>query len=135
MPGEIPREIMDAILETLPVEITILDENDRIIGWNNVRGGRIFERPARVLGQDVRACHSEKSLGAIDRMLREMRAGERDAARMWYEEKPAEGRGTRTILIDYLALRDARGRYLGCIEALQNIEDLRGLTGEKRTLD
>lgn len=135
MPGEIPREIMDAILETLPVEITILDENDRIIGWNDMKSGRIFERPARVLGQDVRVCHSEKSLGTIDRMLGEMRTGARDAARFWYDEKLAEGRGTRTILIDYVALRDARGRYLGCIEALQNIERLRALTGEKRTLD
>ena len=135
MQGEIPRDIMNAILDTLPVELTVLDENDRIIAWNDVRGGRIFDRPARVLGQDVRACHSEKSLGTIDRMLGEMKAGKRDAARFWYNEKPAEGRKARTIVIDYLALRDARGRYLGCIEALQDIEGLRALTGEKRTLD
>ena len=135
MPGEIPRDIMDAILQTLPVELTILDENDRIIAWNDVRGGRIFERSERILGTDVRACHSEKSLGLIDRMLGEMKAGERDAARMWYEHKTAEGQGTHVIVIDYLALRDARGRYLGCIEAVQDVEGLRALTGEKRTLD
>ncbi len=135
MPGEIPRGIMDAILDALPVELTVLDENDRIIAWNDMKGGRIFERPARVLGQDVRLCHNEKSIALIDRMLGEMKAGERDAARFWYHEKGAEGQGARMVVIDYLALRDARGRYLGCIEALQNIEGLRALTGEKRTLD
>ncbi len=135
MPGEIPHDIMEAILETLPLELTVLDEDDRIIAWNDRRGGRIFERPARVLGQDVRGCHNEKSIAIIDRLLGEMKAGERDAARFWYHEKGAEGKGARMVVIDYLALRDDRGRYLGCIEALQNIEGLRALTGEKRTLD
>ncbi len=135
MPGEIPRDMMEAILETVPVELTVLDEDDRIIAWNEMRGARIFERPARILGQDVRACHNDASVAVIDRMLREMKAGERDAARFWYEQKPGEGHGPRMIVVDYLALRDAGGRYLGCIEALQNIEGLRALTGEKRTLD
>jgi len=39
------------------------------------------------------------------------------------------------VLVEYYALRDRDGRYLGCIEALQNIDGIRALAGEKRTLD
>jgi len=134
MLNELPREISDAILETIPVELTILDENDRIIGWNR-DGARIFDRPARILGRDVRSCHSEKSLGMVERMLREMKAGERDSARFWYEDEVAGERGKRKLLVEYYALRDRNGKYIGCIEALQDITGLASLGGEKRTLD
>ena len=132
MKGKLPRKIVDAILETLPIEITVLDENDRIIAWNTCRP-RIFGRPADVLGCDVRTCHSVKSLDMLERMLREMKSGERETARFWYDQI-VEGRSQK-ILIDYFAIRDEKGRYLGCIEALQNVEPFRALEGEKRTLD
>jgi len=132
MVGEPSPEILEAIFETMPIEITILDEKDRIVGWN-ARRPRLFHRPAEVLGRDVRACHSEKSLGMLETMLREMKEGKRESARFWYDQA-AEG-VKRKILIEYHALRDTSGRYLGCIEALQDVEPLRSLEGEKRTLD
>jgi PAS domain S-box-containing protein len=132
MIGTIPPEIIDAILETVPLEITVLDENDRIIGWNT-RRPRIFGRPAEVLGRDVRGCHSEKSLGLLETILGEMKAGTRERARFWYDE--SVGDVPRKILVEYCALRDMAGRYIGCVEALQDIEGFRSLEGEKRTLD
>jgi len=132
MKGRLPSEIVDAILETLPVEITVLDENDRIIAWNT-RRPRMFARPAEVLGRDVRTCHSVKSLDMLERMLREMKSGERESARLWYDQMVEES--SQKILIDYFAIRDEKGRYLGCVEALQNMEPFRALEGEKRTLD
>jgi hypothetical protein len=132
MRGAIPPEIIDALLDTIPVELTILDEHDRIIGWNSGRP-RLFERTPEIMGSDVRACHSTKSLGLLERMLSEMKEGTRSSARFWYDEEREGAR--RKILVDYFALRDQTGRYLGCIEALQEISDLRSLEGEKRTLD
>jgi PAS domain S-box-containing protein len=132
MKGKLPGNVVDAILETLLVEITVLDENDRIIAWNT-RRPRIFGRPAEVLGRDVRSCHSVKSLDMLERMLREMKSGERESARLWYDQV-VEGRSQK-ILIDYFAIRDEKGRYLGCVEALQSVEPFRALEGEKRTLD
>lgn len=132
MIGKLQAEIAEAIFEALPVEITVLDENDRIIAWDT-RRPRLFGRPANVLGRDVRACHSVKSLDMLERMLREMKSGERETARLWYDQI-VDGRAQK-ILVDYLALRGEDGRYLGCVEALQNLEPLRCLEGEKRTLD
>ena len=132
MPGKLAPAIVDAILETIPLELTILDAEDRIVGWN-ARRPRIFGRPPELLGRDVRECHSQKSLPMLERMLREMKEGARESARFWYDEK-VEGI-TQKVLVEYFALRDERGRYMGCVETLQNVEPLRSLEGERRTLD
>jgi PAS domain S-box-containing protein len=132
MIGKLTREIVDAILETLPIEITVLDENDRLVAWNT-RRARIFSRPAEVLGTDVRECHSVKSLDMVEMLLREMKSGKRESARFWYDQM-VEGRSQK-ILVEYFAIRDGKDRYLGCVEALQNVEPMRALEGEKRTLD
>jgi PAS domain S-box-containing protein len=132
MQGRLTQAILDALLDTIPVELTVLDENDRIIGWNTGRP-RIFGRSPEIMGRDVRACHSERSLGTLERMLREMKEGTRESARFWYDEV-VDG-ASQKILVEYYALRDRAGRYLGCVEALQGIGALRSLEGEKRTLD
>lgn len=132
MIGKLSREIVDAILETLPVEITVLDGNDRIVAWNT-RRPRIFDRPAEVLGRDIRECHSAKSIDMVEKLLREMKSGKRENARFWYDQMVEER--SQKIVVDYFAIRDDMGRYLGCIESLQNVESFRFLEGERRTLD
>ncbi len=132
MTGKISREIVDAILETLPLEMTVLDENDRIVWWNT-RHPRFFERTDGILGSDVRSCHSEKSVPMIDRLLREMKAGERERARFWYNR--IDDGVPRKLVVDYIAIRDGSGRYLGCIETLQDVAPFRFIEGEKRVLD
>jgi hypothetical protein len=132
MTGTISREIADAILETISLEMTLIDENDRIVWWNS-RRSRIFARPEKVLGTDVRACHSVKSLDMVERLLREMKAGERERARFWYN-RIAEGI-LQKLVVDYIAIRDGSGRYVGCIETLQDVAPFRFIEGEKRELD
>ncbi len=132
MTGKLSREIVEALLETLPLEMTVLDENDRVVWWN-IRKPRFFERANDILGRDVRSCHSEKSVGMIDRLLREMKAGERENARFWYN-RIDEG-VPRKLVVDYIAIRDAGGRYVGCVETLQDVAPFRFIEGERRELD
>jgi hypothetical protein len=132
MTGKLASPIVDAILETLPLEMTVIDENDRIVWWNT-RRPRNFERADDILGRDVRSCHSEKSVGMIDRLLREMKTGERESARFWYN-RIDEG-VPRKLVVEYIAIRDESGRYLGCVETLQDVAPFRYLEGERKTLD
>lgn len=132
MTGKLPRALAEAALETISLEMTVIDENDRIVWWNS-RRPRIFARPENVLGTDIRACHSVKSLDTVETLIREMKAGKREIARMWYDET-ADG-VTRKLVIEYLAIRDESGRYLGCIETLQDAAPLCSLEGERKTLD
>jgi hypothetical protein len=128
MIGGLSGEVLDALLEALPVEFSVLDGNDRVLAWNK-HATRIFKRPPAALGRDVRSCHPKKSLSKVELILAEMKAGRRDSARFWIDL------GGRKIVIEYLALRNPDGKYLGCLEATQDITELRSLSGEKRLLD
>jgi hypothetical protein len=130
---KLPHALAEAVLETVPLEMTLIDENDRIVWWNT-RRPRIFQRADRILGTDVRSCHNAESNRTIDRLLREMKAGERDLARMWFDRTGADG-APQKLLIEYIAVRDAAGRYLGCLETLQDALPLGALEGERKTLD
>ena len=39
------------------------------------------------------------------------------------------------ILIEFFALRDEAGKYIGCLEFTRDVEWIRKLEGEKRLLD
>ncbi len=64
-----------------------------------------------------------------------MRAGKRDKAQFWID-LPLGPNGTKEkVLIEYYALRDTKGTYLGCLESSQNISKYQKINGEKRLLD
>jgi len=134
MIGKLPEDVLEAVLDTLPVEFSVLDAKDRVLGWNK-HETRIFKRPTGVVGRNVRDCHPKKSLHKVETILSEMKSGTRDRARFWIDLN-IEGIGEpQKILIEYYALRDSKGNYLGCLEASQNITDKQRITGEKRLLD
>ena len=132
MIGQLPETVLQALVETVPFEFSVIDENDRVLAWNK-HETRIFKRPTGVIGRDVRNCHPPKSLHVVERLLEEMKQGTRDKARFWIDLPVDDER--QKVLIEYYALRDPGGKYLGCLEVTQNIHDLQSLTGEKRLLD
>jgi hypothetical protein len=134
MIGKPSDKVLEAILETLPVEFSVLDKNDKVLTWNK-HETRIFKRPTGVLGRDVRKCHPEKSLAKVETILDEMKTGKRDKAMFWIDLPLGEHGENHKVLIQYLALRDTNGQYLGCLEASQDITDMQKLNGEKRLLD
>ena len=134
MTGELPDDVLNAVLETIPVQISVIDENDRVLGWNK-HETRIFKRPVGVIGRDVRNCHPKRSLGKVEQILREMKDGKRDEATFWIDLPIGESKEKHKVLIQYFALRNEDGKYLGCLEASQDINDIQKITGEKRLLD
>jgi DUF438 domain-containing protein len=134
MKGTLPRELLDALLETLPVEFSVVDADDKVAAWNK-HESRIFKRPEAVIGKDVHQCHPKKSLDKVETILREMKANKRDRARFWIDLAIGPGGKKQKVMIEYLALRSADGKYLGCLEASQNIADIQSLAGEKRLMD
>jgi PAS domain S-box-containing protein len=132
MIGTLPENVLKALLETIPVEFSVVDAEDRVLAWNK-HESRIFKRPEGVLGRNVQNCHPKKSLQKVEQILQEMRVGMRDKARFWID-LTIDGEKQK-VLIEYYALRDTEGTYLGCLEASQNIQELQALTGEKRLLD
>ena len=134
MIGELDKNVLDALLETIPVEFSVVDKNDTVLAWNR-HETRIFKRPKGVVGRNVRDCHPKGSLNKVEAILAEMKAGKRDKAQFWID-LPMQGKDTpQKIMIEYYALRDTAGKYLGCLEASQNITEIQKITGQKRLLD
>jgi DUF438 domain-containing protein len=127
-------KMMKALYETVPMEITVIDANDEVAGWNR-HEGRLFKRPLSSLGLNFRNCHPEASLAKVEQIVREMREGKRDRARFWIDMNVGTDAKKHKILIEFYALRDESGEYLGCMECTQDVEEIRDLEGVKRLLD
>ena len=121
------KETLEAMLNSLPVEISFVDEDD-VVRYFNKDGDRIFPRPRSVIGRKVQDCHPRKSVDKVQQILEEMKAGTRDVAEFWIDLKG------RKVYIRYFAVRDADANYLGCLEVSQDITDIQKIKGEKRLL-
>lgn len=134
MIGLLPNDVLETILETVPIEFSVLDTNDKVLGWNK-HETRIFKRPEAVVGRDVRNCHPQKSLGKVEQILSEMKSGKRNKAEFWVDLPIGEKEEKRKILIQYFALRNKNRDYIGCLEVSRDITDIQKIKGEKRLLD
>ncbi len=120
MKGKIPENMLEPVIDSLPVELTLTDADDKIIMWSNIKT-EIFHRPDNILGQDVRKCHSEKSMDKLDKLLAGMKSGNIDNQAMIIDCKGPDG-GPAKVRIEYLAVRDFQGKYLGCVEMTNYVE-------------
>ncbi|TFF93293.1 MAG: PAS domain S-box protein [Promethearchaeota archaeon] len=134
MKGLIPKLMLEIIFESFPVSISVLDVNDKVIGWNHHKTG-FFKRPESVLGKDVRNCHPKKSLDKEEKVLSEMKQGTRNKTRFWIDNQLDYEKQPKKILIEYYAIRDIDGNYVGCVEMTQDISDILRIEGEKHLLD
>lgn len=113
--GELSGGQLQSLLENMGVELTFIDEEDRI-RFFATGPNPIFERDESILGTDVMACHPQETHDAVRRMLDEMKAGVIDEM-----TEPLKQKGTKVIHVRYVALRDEEGNYRGCLEVVQDI--------------
>jgi PAS domain S-box-containing protein len=125
--GSFSREEIEAVFETLPVDITFVDKDDRVRYFSKSKE-RIFVRMKAIIGRKVQQCHPEKSVHLVNQILDDFKSGRRDVADFWIDFRG------RFVYIRYFPVRNANGDYLGCLEVTQDITDLRSLEGEKRLL-
>jgi DUF438 domain-containing protein len=126
--GALTREQINLMLTHLPVDVTFVDEHDRVRYFSQGRE-RIFDRSAAIIGREVTKCHPPQSVHKVQVILDDFRSGKRDVAEFWIQM------GGAFVHIRYYALRDAQGTYKGCIEVSQDVAHIRALEGEKRLLD
>jgi PAS domain S-box-containing protein len=128
MIGSLTEKEMEAILETLPVDITFVDAEDKVKAYNK-HGQRIFARQPSVIGRAVQKCHPEKSLSAVNRIIDDFKAGTRHSTEFWINLED------KFVYIRYFPVKDKEGKYLGVLEVTQDVSEIRKLEGEKRLLD
>jgi DUF438 domain-containing protein len=126
--GRMTLEQINLMLTHLPVDLTFVDENDRVAYYSE-GPQRIFPRSPAIIGREVRNCHPPKSVHVVNKILDEFKSGSKDSAEFWIE---LHG---RFLLIRYFAVRDDQGYYRGILEVSQDLTEIRQLKGERRLLD
>lgn len=125
--GSFSAEEILAILNTLPVDITFVDKNDKVKYFSQ-SSDRIFQRNRAILNRDVRHCHPPASAHIVDKILDDFKSGKQSRAPFWINI------GGKLVHIEYFALRNEQGDYLGTLEVSHNVSVYRDLEGEQRIL-
>lgn len=125
--GSLTQTQLNPLLNMLPIEITFIDENDTVQYFNNPTK-MIFIRTKEVIGRKFQNCHPAKSLDTVTKIVESFKSGKKDKAEFWINLHD------RMLYIRFFAVR-VEGRYLGAVEVVQDVTEIRGLQGEKRLLD
>ena len=125
--GSLSKEQLDGLLNTLPVDITFIDADNTVRYFNNSEE-RIFVRPKAVLGRKVQMCHPQKSLHLVNKIVESFKNGKKNVAQFWITLN------NRFVHIRFFAVRNTNGKYLGTVEVVQDLTDIKKLEGERRLL-
>lgn len=116
------------MLNSLPVDMSFVDENDRVLYFSNPKD-RIFQRSKAIIGRLVENCHPPSSVHVVKELIEAFRNGKKNKESFWIQM------GEKFILIQYFALRDEAGKYCGTLEVSQDVTEIRKLEGEKRLME
>lgn len=126
--GRMSAEQVFMAFNHLPVDITIVDENDKVVFFNKGED-RVFPRSPAVIGRLVQNCHPPESVYMVEEIIEAFRSGKENKADFWIQSRG------KFIFIQYFALRDDSGSYKGVIEVSNDVTGIRALEGERRLLN
>lgn len=126
--GSLTPEEINSILNTLPLDMTFVDADDKVKYFTQGKE-RIFDRPKTIIGREVKNCHPPKSVHIVEQIVEDLKSGKKDNEDFWIKM------GKVFVYIRYFAVRNKKGDFLGTLEITQNIKPITELEGEKRLRD
>ena len=112
--GTLTVDQLDAMLNTMPMEVTFVDHEDINRYFND--GEKVFKRPTTAIGRDVFSCHPPKVEPIVRGIIDSFRKGDRDNVAVWLEKQG------RPFYVNYMAVRDKNKKYLGTLELVQDMQ-------------
>jgi len=126
--GELTLEQLVLVFNSLPVDMTFVDEYNKVRFFTRPKD-RVFPRSPAIIGRDVNNCHPPESVHIVEEIVDTFRRGEKDSASFWLNIRD------KKILIQYFSLRNSKGQYKGVLEVSQDITQIQKLQGERRLLE
>lgn len=114
--GHLKLDQLEWLLNTIPMEITFVDADNINRYFNESEGQKAFKRPKMALDREVFSCHPPKIEPMVRQIITEFRSGRQSSVSIWAEK------GGKTMLVNYRAVRDQEGNYLGTAEFVQDME-------------
>ena len=112
--GHMTVEQLEAMLNTIPLEVTFVDV-DNINRYFN-EGPKAFKRPGMAIDREVFSCHPPKIEQMVRKIIEDLRNGTRDQVPVWMNKNG------RVMLVTYMAVRDRNHEYIGTVEVVQDME-------------
>lgn len=125
--GNLSLKELWGIFNALPIDVAFVDKDDTVKFYSDPPH-RIFVRTPQVIGMKVQGCHPQKSIHMVNKILEDFKKGLSKPAEFWIQLKG------KFIYISYYPVKDKDGNYLGCLEFVQDITEIKKLEGEKRLL-
>lgn len=113
--GRLTLKEVQQIFSTIPFEVDLIDSTDHF-AWFSDKPNREHVRNTASLGETVQECHPPMAVPAVMSIINSFREGKKDVV-----TRPLWMNGHRS-LIQYYALRDINGHYLGTIEFTGSVE-------------
>nr|WP_297766091.1 DUF438 domain-containing protein [uncultured Butyrivibrio sp.] len=106
---------LDAILNTLPMEITFIDHENINRYFNDGDEPKLFKRPLMALDREVFSCHPPKIEPMVRMIIDDFREGKRNYVDVW------NTRDNEPVLVRYMAVRDKNKKYIGTMECVMKM--------------
>lgn len=113
--GHITPYQLDAMLNTIPMELTFVDEDNVNRYFNDGEDMKLFKRPLMAIDREVFSCHPPKFDPMVRSIINDFRTGARDCVDVW------NSRDGKPVLIKYMAIRDKEHNYVGTLECVQDM--------------
>jgi uncharacterized protein len=126
--GSFTIEELEALFSALPAEISFVSNDDTVRFFSD-KPDRLFLRGKGALGKDLRLCHPPRFQAMMLQIIEDFKSGKETHAQFWRSSH--KGKFTN---IEYFALKNANGDYLGALEVVQDITGLRLLEGDRDQL-
>jgi len=115
--GKLSLDVLIPLLNSLGAELTFLDEEDRFRYYNKPKE-KVFLRTKGQLDEPVESCHPVSILPQVKAILSLLKSGAKDQVEMMFPK------GEMIVYNRYLAVRDSKGKYLGCLEVTENVKPI-----------
>ncbi len=125
--GILTHKELNFLLNNIPGDFTFVDK-DNIVKYFSNSKDRFFARTKAIIGRTVENCHPPASVHVVESIVNDFKSGKKDKESFWISM------GDKFVLIQYFAIRDENGDYIGTLEFSQDVSEIRSLEGEKRLL-
>ncbi len=125
--GILSHKELNLILNNIPGDFTFVDKDGLVKYFSNSKD-RFFARTKAIIGRTVENCHPPASVHVVEDIVNSFKSGEKDSETFWINM------GGKFVVIQYFALRDENGEYMGVLEFSHDATEVRQLEGEKRLM-
>jgi len=125
--GSFTAAELELIFKTLPFEISFVSA-DNIVRFFSDKPAeeKLFMRSKPSLGKDLHVCHPKKYIPLMEQVINDFKSGAQSHARFWRQDHLG-----KFICIDYYAMKNADGEFIGSLEVVQDISDVKKLEGDR----